>query len=216
MRPLIVALLLLSLACASGTGPFTSKASTPSDPPVSAPIVTVPLTFPGTELPPEVKITGTPMAGARWTDAHGENWLVLTRQEEEQYAILRVILYFRGPSGWSLASDWMELYSECTSNPTVALVPGSLQITDLDADGEPEAAYVYRYVCPSDARPPVQRLHMKEGRDVYMLNGHARVEIPGRPAFGGEFCTGFAFADAPPTFLPAAAALWKKSVTEPS
>lgn len=223
MRAPLVALLLLSLACAGGTGPSEPPAptpatpstpSTPPSPPTPAPVVAVPLAFPGTELPPEVKVTGTPVAGARWTDTRGENWLVLTRQGDGRSAELRGWLYARGPGGWSMVWDIVDFVRDCEFDLTLDLVPGSLRVTDHDADGEAESAFVYRLACRSDPSPADQKLLMHEGGTKYALRGRARVDIPGIPADGGEFRADPAFANAPPTFLPAASALWAEFVTE--
>lgn len=150
------------------------------------------------------------MDGVSWTDRLGENLLLLTREERAPGDVeLHGYLYRAAPGGWTLTWDILDFVRACEFDLTADFVPGSIRVTDLDHDGEGEAAFLYRTACRSDPSPATQKLLMHEGATKYALRGRARVALPGMPADGGEFTADPAFTAAPAAFLEAATRHWE-------
>jgi hypothetical protein len=98
----------------------------------------------------------------------------------------------------------------CEFDLMAEFVPGSVTITDLDADGVAEVTFQYSLTCTSDVSPITRKLIMREGKDKYAIRGTTRSKwyleyvIPGKPDP--------AFEKAPPAFLKHATRQWEAFV----
>lgn len=102
----------------------------------------------------------------------------------------------------------------CEFDATFEVVEGSISVTDLDDDGEPEISFIYRVGCRSDVSPVTVKLLMYEGSTKYALRGDSRERVSETDFMGGDFKIDPAFEKAPPRFLEYAKAQWKKLVFE--
>ncbi len=109
------------------------------------------------------------------------------------------------------AKDFVE---RCEFDLTLELLDGSIEVTDLDDDGEPEISFVYRLACRSDVSPRQVKLLMYEGATKYALRGDSRERVGENEFMGGEFKADAAFDQAPPKFLEFARAKWKTLVVD--
>jgi hypothetical protein len=94
----------------------------------------------------------------------------------------------------------------CVFDLEADFVPGSVTITDLDADGVAEVTFQYTLQCTSDVSPATRKLILREGKDKYAIRGTNR-----SPHFDPAYVTRKpdpAFDKAPPAFLKHAWEQW--------
>jgi hypothetical protein len=179
------------------------------------------------ELPPSLKIEGTPVARASFVDKDGEHVVVITvtdvkttpaKTGDEDPTSEKHIFgwHFVKPTkrkAKDVPTTWKELWrtkdwvKDCPFDLFVDYVPGSLEVTDLDADGVFETLFAYRMTCASDVSPFTLKLLMHEGTTKYAVRGTTRVQVGAHgeeqaPVFaGGELNPDDAFKRAPKGFL---------------
>ncbi|WP_459645854.1 M949_RS01915 family surface polysaccharide biosynthesis protein [Kineococcus sp. NUM-3379] len=115
---------------------------------------------------------GADGAGLRFTDAAGENVVVLTRTEV--------------PGGVDLTADHVVLapgaaprllrrvtdgVAGCGAGVTAGFVPASLQVADADGDGTGEVTFAYLTACRGDVSPGVLKLLLLEGAEKHAVRG---------------------------------------------
>ena len=100
---------------------------------------------------------------------------------------------------------------QCSEDLTLQFDPSSLTVTDLDANGYSEVAFVYRLGCRGDIGPSDLKLMLLENGQKYALRGVEKMVYEGQK-FGGKMDVDKAFQKAPPAFLQHATALWRKNV----
>lgn len=94
----------------------------------------------------------------------------------------------------------------CEFDVVAQFLPGSVSITDEDADGVDELTFAYDVACTSDVSPNTRKLIVLEGKDKHILRGTSQVD-PGDGPVGGEF-TADGFKKAP-ALRALAEARWK-------
>ena len=145
------------------------------------------------QLPPLEKLPGQLLEARRWTDAGGENVLVVYRTKpvskpgtdtdmESQSVQLHARQYRRAAGGqyqelWRLR-DGIE---DCPFDLDLGPLPGSTAVTDLDHDGQTETTLVYKLACRSDVSPSDLKLIMHEGAAKYALRGYTVVQYDSVP-----------------------------------
>lgn len=102
----------------------------------------------------------------------------------------------------------------CEFDLSLDLLEGSVQLTDLDDDGEPEISFAYQLACRSDVSPLTVKLLMYEGSTKYALRGESRVRVSETEFVGGDFSADPAFDKAPKAFLEFARKRWRELVVE--
>ena len=107
-----------------------------------------------------------------------------------------------------------DFVSKCEFDLTLDVIEGSIRVTDLDDDGEPEVSFLYRTACRSDVSPLTVKLLMYEGATKYALRGESRERVGEHELVGGEFKTDPAFEQAPRSFVEFAKTQWKTLVVE--
>ncbi len=114
-------------------------------------------------------------------------------------------------------TEWQakDFVLDCEFDLTLELVPASIEVTDLDHDGQAEVSFIYRRGCKSDVSPLEQKLLFYAAGKKYALRGTTRVKVgedeKGVPQLeGGDVKADFEHAPAP--FLPHAQAQWDRFV----
>lgn len=107
-----------------------------------------------------------------------------------------------------------DFVKDCEFDLALELVEGSIEVTDLDGDGEAEVSFLYKTACRSDVSPMSEKLLMYEGATKYALRGDSKERTGETEYMGGEFKVDPAFQKAPVSFLDFAKAKWKRLVTD--
>ncbi|KAA9331482.1 hypothetical protein F0P96_14670 [Hymenobacter busanensis] len=144
------------------------------------------------QVPPGLALPGQLLESRRWTDAAGDNLLVVYRtkpatekhseMEGEQHVELFARQYVRPANGryqelWRL----QDAVRHCPFDMWLGPLPSSTRITDLDQDGTTETTLVYKLTCRSDVSPSQMKLIMHEGPAKYALRGHMVVQYDSIP-----------------------------------
>ena len=107
-----------------------------------------------------------------------------------------------------------DFVNQCEFDLTLDVLEGSIRLTDLDGDGEPEVSFVYRLACRSDVSPLDAKLLMYEGATKYALRGQTKERVGENEFAGGDFKVDPAFEQAPKQFVEFAKAQWKSLIVE--
>lgn len=146
------------------------------------------LAFDSQALPAGVPIRGTIVAGTRWRDRLGENWLIATQTgaipsrgpgcgaDADPYYDAEVYAdhYRVRPGGVELLWTLTDFERNCPFDLYAGFVPDSLTITDLDGDGIAESTLLYKLACRSDVSPARLKLILHEGKTKYAIRGTTR------------------------------------------
>lgn len=188
----------------------------------------------GDELPPRLRLPGTPVAAARkFTDKNGENYVVWVRtptrtvhtksgdgelQACELYAVHAVR---KTPT-----SPFRELRRirdhvvGCEFSVVSGVVSDSIAVTDLDRDGRAEVTFLYQSYCTNDALgPQPMKLMLTENGKKFAIRGTTQAhmtEDPASPEVPGRMEVGPEWSAAPKVFKAHATAAWTKFATERS
>ncbi|MEZ4398506.1 MAG: hypothetical protein R3B06_00700 [Kofleriaceae bacterium] len=102
------------------------------------------------------------------------------------------VQYFR-----QLRGKWRELRMiqdgerDCEYDLEVQFLPGSVQVTDADGDGQAELSFLYDRLCASDVSPATRKLLVLEGKAKHALRGTSRVDVGDRFEGGAYKPDGF-------------------------
>jgi hypothetical protein len=175
----------------------------------------------GADLPKGVVIEGRIVEAVRFRDAGGENLVVFSEGEERETAPdarsqeifgAQYVLGGERPRRLWLLTDFVR---DCGFDVTAGFLPGSMTITDLDADGVAEVTIVYRLACRSDVSPSTQKLIMREGQEKYAIRGTTVIRLdPLALPYGGEIAMDRSFSRAPESFRRFALAEWQRYAEE--
>lgn len=146
------------------------------------------------QLPPLEKLPGQLLEARRWTDAQGENVLVIYRTKpvskpgtdtdmESRTVQLFARQYLRPAADGPYRELWrlQDGIQDCPFDLDLGPLPGSTAITDLDHDGQTETTLVYKLACRSDVSPSDLKLIMREGPAKYALRGFTVVQYDSVP-----------------------------------
>jgi hypothetical protein len=176
------------------------------------------------ELPAGLDYEGNLVAARLWEDGQGTNYLLLTRTPdirepglsewgEAMYsARLYGYHYRQQDGGFELLRRITDFVMECDADLTVAHIPASIAITDLDGDGLSEVTFLYEMNCTSDVSPLTLKLMMLEDGEKYAIRGTSIVGIGGGRQIGGEKGLGEEFASAPVALQDFASTHWDRFV----
>jgi len=147
------------------------------------------------EVPRDVVYRGRVEGARRWTDRTGDNLLLLTRtdvvtkpgpedEDPHREREIHAYHYVREGAGYRLLWRTADFVRECPLDLALEYAPGSLQVTDVDADGIAETSYVYRLACQGGVDPSELKLILHEGATKYAIRGSGdlRDAAPGDPA----------------------------------
>jgi hypothetical protein len=137
------------------------------------------------QVPVGVAFRGEVKAARQWRDRLGENLLLLTNTGEVATpdasafgdSIVSVDIhayhYVRNGAGFRLLWHSVDYLRDCDAalDAYLDFAPGSLRITDVDADGNAETSFVYRDMCSGGADGMGMKLIMHEGATKYAIRG---------------------------------------------
>lgn len=175
------------------------------------------------DLPAGLEMAGHLVDARRWEDAQGTNYMLLTRTAnrlnppdeygiETQSARLYAYHYLQQGNGFRLLRQISDFIDDCELDMTVAHVPDSLAITDLDEDGLSEVSFLYELACRGDVSPPDLKLMMLENGEKYPIRGTSIVDVGNGERYGGEKRFGVEFDTAPVSFRRFAGEHWDRFV----
>lgn len=174
----------------------------PSRPSISPQVVAL------AQIPAALRMPGKLLEAWRWTDANGENLLVVFRsvtlsnqqrakqahpdtapdsseveemQDFERSARLTAKQYVLKQGKYTELWRLQDGVSACALDMTLGLKPNSTAITDLDQDGQSETTLVYTAACRGDVSPATLKLIMREGPDKFALRGSTVVQFDSVP-----------------------------------
>lgn len=107
-----------------------------------------------------------------------------------------------------------DFVNDCAFDLTLELLDGSIEVTDLDDDGEAEISFLYRLTCRSDVSPLSGKLLLYEGATKYAVRGDTRERVGEKEFVGGEYKLDPAFDAAPKPFVEFAKAKWKRLIVD--
>ena len=143
-----------------------------------------------------LKIEGEIVVGRVWTDANGENVLVLSQIKEEHFSDddgpssdtrLMVKHFVNEEGNYRLLSEIDERESDCGFENRAAFSVSLLNISDLDKNGVAEIYIVYRMGCTSELSPDQLRLVMFENAKKYSITGTTIADYGDRKEGGKTF-----------------------------
>lgn len=145
------------------------------------------------DVPRSVVHRGEVEGARQWRDRLGDNLLLLTRtgelpvlDEYGQDARSREVFayhYVREGTGYRLLWQTTDFVRTCGLDIVLRFAPGSLQVTDVDADGTAETSYVYTLACQGGVDPSGMKLILHEGTAKYAIRGSTDMRglAPGYP-----------------------------------
>ncbi len=148
------------------------------------------------QVPAAAAHRGKVEGARRWTDRNGENLILLTRTDQvttpnpleggDPYRAREIYAYHyvREGAGYRLLWQTIDFVRECPLDLALDYAPGSLQVTDVDADGIAETSFVYRLACQGGVDPSDLKLILHEGAAKYAIRGTTDLRhlAPGYPA----------------------------------
>lgn len=173
-------------------------------------------------IPTGYDYTGSVMDGARWTDANGENVLLVSRREiagtddefpEENKEELFGYHYINNEGTIRLLWKIYDFaHNPCDGGHGLL---SNVIVRDLNNDGIAENAFVYNIQGSCDVSPIPIKLMLHSGSEKYAIRGNNKVQAsmePGAIPDGGEMNFDPAFNTAPPEFRTFADELWRNSL----
>lgn len=171
------------------------------------------------QLPKGIKWDGRIVEAVSWSDNLGINYLIVTetgdfpvdnRQDtycsDDGYCVsAKLYGYHFVVDGNGLTPLWriQDFIKGCDADITVEYQQGSLEITDLDADGLSETTFTYRIACRGDVSPADMKLLMHEGEEKYAIRGFTTT-----PFGKGEMRIDPSFNNSPQAFRDYAVRRW--------
>jgi hypothetical protein len=107
-----------------------------------------------------------------------------------------------------------DFVDNCEFDLTLEVIEGSIKVTDLDGDEEPEVSFLYKLACRSDVSPLTAKLLFYEGTRKYALRGETRERVGEAEYAGGAFAADPSFEQAPKPFVEFVKAQWKTLIVE--
>jgi len=165
------------------------------------------------QVPAALKPKGAVDLAWHWKDKNGDNYLVTSSRdaqgESDRSSYLYVVHGACQGTNCRPLRQVKDLVEQCSEDITLDFDPSTVTVTDLDANGYSEVAFVYRLSCRGDISPNDQKLMLLTNGQKYAVRGSEKAVIDGQKV-GGEMRPDPAFKKAPAAFLAHAKALWKK------
>lgn len=191
----------------------TSTATPESATAENTPAVLKKLDFSAGSIQPGMSYDGKISKGARWTDANGENVLIVSerktrRSEDITYHEIFGYLYVTDGGDtrllWKI-QDNSENY--CDEGKGIT---SPIEVRDIDGDGVAENMFVYNVSGACDVSPIPFKLMMHSGETKLAVRGTNSVDIPDYREKGVKNFDGF--ENSPAEFKRAASDFWDKYV----
>jgi len=163
-----------------------------------------------TQLPAGVSFKGDFKQAVRWTDAEGDNIVVVSTHSDDDseygsnddlYAVRYTIADGKAQARWNL-HDYIH---DCGEDHQATFFRGAaLQITDLDDNGTAEVWMAYRLMCRGDISSDTMKVIVYQGAQKYAMRGETK-DAGGQ---GGSYTFDAAFVEAPKALREFAGKLW--------
>lgn len=165
------------------------------------------------DAPKEVKYIGEPTAVYQFTDKVGEHLIVVSETGEmvsgpkggDRSFDMEIGVYHLLKKEGHYTEIWkaQDFVRNCMYDLVLGISPNSVEISDIDKDGEGEISFAYQLNCVSDVSPNEMKLLMYEGSTKYALRGTTKVmDIP------SKYTVDASFNSAPAGFLDFAKKKW--------
>jgi hypothetical protein len=159
-------------------------------------------------------VKGNIVDGANWTDAEGENTVLLTQTENRmvngtQSQRIYAYCYKKEAGAWKQKWLVQDRIDDCEVDATCEFLPQSLTVTDNDKNNTAEVTFLYKLSCKGDVSPDQKKLIMYEGNQKYAIRGTTIIEYNGGKE-GGDKKIDPVFNNAPRSLLDFANIQWDK------
>ena len=155
------------------------------------------------DIPRSIDFRGTVVEALKWTDATGENILILTvtgqftwkdyLEGTTEYSLedkseLYAYLFQKQPADQYYSRTWRVYdFTKCYGvDWYTGFIPKATTITDLDKDGITEVSLPYVSICRGGIDPGDMKIIMYEGNTKYALRGSTMI-ICEQADYGGTF-----------------------------
>ena len=182
-----------------------------------------------TALPVGIVYEGFFKKALRWTDAAGDNLLLLTEipphptktanPEIDYSSDAELYAYHYQLAGGISKNTWKvyDFIKDCPVDIVAEFVQKECRVTDLNNNGTAEIWLLYKTVCHGDVSPLEMKIIMYEGPQKYALRGENKVQVGtlenGRPQYeGGNYTFDPAFQDGTPAFRQEALEIWNRNL----
>lgn len=208
----------------SGGRPADSSAGPTEDPSVataeptattrSTPRGFARLEFSASTVPSDFSYEGRITDGARWTDANGENTLLVTEKKINRGpddSVHHIYGYLFAVRNGSVRLLWMiqdNAENYCDNGKGLT---SPIDVRDIDGDGIAENMFVYNIAGGCDVSPIPYKLMMHSGEKKLAVRGTNSVEVPDYRR-RGEKNFDDAFSTSPDEFRSAASEFWDRHV----
>ncbi len=171
------------------------------------------LTFKKNGLPDECKYEGDIIEQAQWTDANGDNILIITQtkvrnlKEDVRDQYLYAYNYVKKDTDYKLLwsiNDHVESYCDVEAE----YLPNTLEVLDIDRDGIAETAFIYKLDDRCDVSPLDMKLMMHSGDKKLVIRGTTKVHPGGGESYGGKKTFDAAFDSSPVILKDFASRKW--------
>ncbi|NKJ23353.1 hypothetical protein [Dyella sp. SG609] len=168
------------------------------------------------QLPAGITFKGNFKQALRWTDAEGDNLVVVSMHSDDNseygynddlYAVRYTLAGGKAQLRWSL-HDYVH---DCGVDHQATFFRGAaLQVTDLDGNGTAEVWMAYRLMCRGDISSDTMKVIAYQGAQKYAMRGETR-DAGGQ---GGSYVFDTAFLEAPRPLREFARKLWAAHVAD--
>ncbi len=175
-----------------------------------------PVSLSAVQLPAGVTFKGDFQQAVRWTDAEGDNVVVLSTHHDEEseyganddlYAVRYTVADGAAKARWNLH----DFIHDCPVDHQASFLKGAaVQLTDLDGDGPAEVWLAYRLMCRGDISSDTMKVIVYQAAQKYAMRGETEA-VDGK---GGGYTFDPAFMDAPKAFRDFARKLWAEHVAD--
>ena len=160
------------------------------------------------------RVKGKIVDGARFKDAEGESYVLLTEQdniEKDNTHNKSIYAYCFAKQSDSFLKKWVvqDNITGCDLDATCEFLPGSLSITDVDNNRIAEATFLYRLSCKGDVSPHSKKLIIYQGATKFAIRGSTILQTPAGKE-GGFKKIDASFTGAPKALLDYANKQWDK------
>jgi len=173
-----------------------------------------PLVFQQDSLPPRCTFTGELLGGARWSDANGENILLVSQNfktgvdagVQEIFGYNYVLDSGKCKLLWTWHDD-----NENICDMGEGLV-STIETDDVDGDGIAESAFIYTIEGACDQSPRLFTLVFHSASTVLTMKGTKPVHTNETTIAGGEIVSDSTFDSAPIEYSDFCTYVWQKTM----
>jgi len=172
------------------------------------------LVFQQDSLPPRCTFEGELLGGARWTDANGENILLISQNFKTgvDAGVQEIFGYSYTLDSGKCRLVWTwhdDIENVCDIGEGLV---SSIETEDVDGDGFGESAFIYNIEGACDVSPRLFTLVFHSGNGTTLtMKGTKKVQVDDHTILGGEIQADSTFGSAPAEYGDFCTALWQKT-----